>query len=64
MKMSNRWNRFIYHLWAPVYDAALEGLFRPGRARALASLALQPGERVLLVGVGTGADLAYLPPGV
>ena len=64
MKMSNRANRFIYRLWAPVYDAVLAGLFRPGRASAIASLALQPGERVLLVGVGTGADLGYLPAGV
>ena len=36
----------------------------PGRHRAIQLLALQPGERVLLVGVGTGANLTLLPPGV
>jgi phosphatidylethanolamine/phosphatidyl-N-methylethanolamine N-methyltransferase len=64
MKMTNRWNRFIYRLWAPVYDATVAHIFLPGRKRAVALLALQPGERVLLVGVGTGADLPLLPPGM
>jgi phosphatidylethanolamine/phosphatidyl-N-methylethanolamine N-methyltransferase len=64
MKMTNRWNRIIYRLWAPIYDAVMEGLFRPGRRRAMEILALRPGERVLLVGVGTGSDLLLLPPGV
>jgi phosphatidylethanolamine/phosphatidyl-N-methylethanolamine N-methyltransferase len=64
MKMTNRWNRFIYRLWAPVYDAVLNSFFMPGRKRAMEVLNLQPGERVLLVGVGTGADLPLLPQGV
>jgi phosphatidylethanolamine/phosphatidyl-N-methylethanolamine N-methyltransferase len=64
MKMTNRWNRFIYRLWAPVYDATLAGLFLPGRKQAMAYLDLQPGKRVLVVGVGTGADLMLLPAGV
>jgi phosphatidylethanolamine/phosphatidyl-N-methylethanolamine N-methyltransferase len=64
MKMTNRWNQFIYRLWAPVYDAAVGHFFLPGRTRAIALLNLQPGERVLLVGVGTGADLPLLPQGV
>lgn len=64
MKMTNHWNRFIYHLWAPIYDATLGHFFAPGRRRAIAALDLQAGERVLLVGVGTGADLPFLPPGV
>jgi ubiquinone/menaquinone biosynthesis C-methylase UbiE len=62
--MTNRWNRVVYRLWAPVYDATVSHLFMPGRRRAIQLLALQPGERVLLVGVGTGADLPFLPPGV
>jgi phosphatidylethanolamine/phosphatidyl-N-methylethanolamine N-methyltransferase len=63
MKMSNRWNRIIYRLWAPVYDSTVNHFFRPGRKWALEVLALQPGERVLLPGVGTGADLPLLPTG-
>ncbi len=64
MKMTNGWNRFIYRLWAPVYDATVGRFFLPGRKRAFDLLNLQPGERVLLVGVGTGADLPLLPEGV
>ena len=64
MKMTNRWNRFIYRLWAPIYDSTVDHFFMPGRKRALDLLNLQPGERVLLVGVGTGADLPLLPAGV
>ena len=64
MKMTNRWNRFIYRLWAPIYDSTVNHFFMPGRKRALDLLNLQPGERVLLVGVGTGADLPLLPAGV
>jgi phosphatidylethanolamine/phosphatidyl-N-methylethanolamine N-methyltransferase len=64
MKMTNRWNQFIYWLWAPIYDATVGNFFLPGRKRAMELLDLQPGERVLLVGVGTGADLPLLPEGV
>lgn len=64
MTMTNRWNQFIYRLWSPVYDAITGRLFLPGRKLALEMLALQPGEKVLLVGVGTGADLPLLPAGV
>ena len=64
MKMTNRWNRFIYRLWAPIYDSTVNLFFMPGRKRALDLLNLQPGECVLLVGVGTGADLPLLPAGV
>jgi len=64
MKMTNRRNRFIYRLWSPIYDVTVNHFFMPGRRRTLEILALQPGERVLLVGVGTGADLPLLPDGV
>jgi len=65
VKLTNRWNRFVYRLWSPIYDGLFDRLFAaPGRRRAMQLLALRPGERVLLVGVGTGADLPLLPAGV
>jgi ubiquinone/menaquinone biosynthesis C-methylase UbiE len=64
MKMTNSWNQFIYRLWAPVYDSTVNRIFLPGRKRALDLLDLQAGERLLIVGIGTGADLPLLPAGV
>jgi phosphatidylethanolamine/phosphatidyl-N-methylethanolamine N-methyltransferase len=64
MPLTNRWNQFIYHLWAPVYDRAFTRLFAGGRRQAMAALAAQPGERLLLAGIGTGADLPLLPAGM
>ncbi|OPZ75538.1 MAG: Demethylmenaquinone methyltransferase [Verrucomicrobia bacterium ADurb.Bin474] len=64
MKMNNRRNLLIYRMWAPIYDRVAGRFMCPGRSRAMAVLNLQPGDRVLLVGVGTGADLPLLPPGV
>lgn len=56
------WNRIRYTLWAPMYD--LVARFGRQRRRSIALLQLQPGERVLLVGAGTGADLPLIPEGV
>jgi phosphatidylethanolamine/phosphatidyl-N-methylethanolamine N-methyltransferase len=64
VKLTNHWNRIIYRLWAPIYDSTVNHVFQPGRKRALELLDLQPGEKVLLVGIGTGADLPFLPAGV
>lgn len=63
MKMTHRRNRITYALWAPFYDAVVARLYLRGRARAIDVLAPTPAERILLVGVGTGADLPLLPPG-
>jgi ubiquinone/menaquinone biosynthesis C-methylase UbiE len=64
MKMTNLHNLSAYRLWAPIYDATVNRIFIPGRKRALELLALQAGEKVLIVGVGTGADFPYLPRGL
>jgi ubiquinone/menaquinone biosynthesis C-methylase UbiE len=60
---TNTWNRLRYGFYAPGYD--LVGRRMDGaRRRSVDLLALAPGERVLLVGAGTGLDLPYLPPGL
>ncbi len=64
MKLTNPHNLIAYRRWAPIYDATVNRVFTPGRKRALTLLNLQPGDRVLIVGVGTGADFPYLPAGV
>lgn len=64
MQMNNRRNRIVYRLWAPVYDAVLERFFRDGRRRAMELVNLRAGERVCIIGIGTGSDLAYLRAGV
>lgn len=64
MRMSNTHNRWIYGLWAPPYDAVTERFFAPGQRRAMEVIDLRARESVCFVGVGTGTDLLYLPPGV
>ena len=60
---SNDWNRLRYTFWAPVYDL-VGSTFDPFRRRSLRLLDPRPGERLLLVGAGTGGDLPYVPAGV
>lgn len=62
--MDKERNRRIYRLWAPVYDAFFTRVFDRPRRRAIELLDLQPGERLLIPGIGTGLDLPYIPAGV
>jgi ubiquinone/menaquinone biosynthesis C-methylase UbiE len=59
---SNAWNRIRYTVIAPLYDRVAR--FDPARERSVGMLALRAGERVLIPGCGTGADLPFVPPGV
>jgi ubiquinone/menaquinone biosynthesis C-methylase UbiE len=60
---TNTWNRARYTLWAPLYD--IVGKRFDGRRRAsLKLLDLKAGERLLIVGAGTGGDLPFVPPDV
>lgn len=59
---TNAWNRLRYSFWAPVYDPIVRVLAR-ARLASLAGLDLRPGERVLIVGAGTGADLPHITEG-
>jgi phosphatidylethanolamine/phosphatidyl-N-methylethanolamine N-methyltransferase len=60
--MNNHWNQFIYRLWSPVYDSIFnKGPFLKARKRVFSSVPFQRGDKVLFVGVGTGADLELIP---
>ena len=59
---TNRWNRLRYSFWAPVYDPMIR-VFARQRRHSLRLLDPQPGERILIAGAGTGADLPDIPPG-
>ena len=61
MTTSTLWDRLRYTLYAPVYDPVVRRL-DAGRRRSLALADVQPDERVLIPGCGTGLDFRHLPP--
>jgi phosphatidylethanolamine/phosphatidyl-N-methylethanolamine N-methyltransferase len=68
--LSVLWPRILqsYYNWSYPHglwrDPSVGRFFFSGRKRAIDLLNVQPGQSVLLVGVGTGADLPLLPAGV
>ncbi len=64
MPSKNDRNRAIYQRLAVIYDLAarVPVIARP-RTRLFTLAGIQPGQRVLVVGVGTGQDLVHLPAG-
>lgn len=57
-------NLSIYRFYAPIYDLFFRPLTAGARQRAVQLLALQPGEKLLIPGAGTGLDLPLIPAGV
>ena len=59
------WNRLRYTVWAPAYDAIARAAgFDTARRLSIDRLRLTSGDRVLIVGAGTGLDLDFLPSNV
>lgn len=58
----NTWQRLRYTLWAPHYDRVTR--FHTERRHSIGLLALRPGERLVIIGCGTGADLPFVPEGI
>jgi ubiquinone/menaquinone biosynthesis C-methylase UbiE len=57
---TNLWNRARYTLLSPGYDLVAK-YFSRYRRISIGHAAIQPGEKVLLVGAGTGLDLEFIP---
>jgi phosphatidylethanolamine/phosphatidyl-N-methylethanolamine N-methyltransferase len=58
-------NRLRYTVWAPAYDAVVGAAgLNTARRLSIDRLRLASGNRVLIVGAGTGLDLDFLPPNV
>ena len=51
----------VYDKLANVYDLTFGPTLHPGRLQAIQRMDIQPGERVLEVGVGTGINLSLYP---
>src|SRR5688572_3134476 len=51
----------VYAKIAAVYDFTFGPTLHPGRLQAIQRMAIEPGDRVLEVGVGTGINLAMYP---
>ena len=59
------WNRLRYTVWAPAYDVIVRAAgFDTARRLSIERLRLNSGDRVLIVGAGTGLDLDFLPSNV
>ncbi|MGD6834524.1 class I SAM-dependent methyltransferase [Sutcliffiella halmapala] len=60
--MNNPWNKVIYKIWAPVYDKLFNsGSFLQARREIFQELPFEKCQKILFVGVGTGADLELIP---
>ena len=59
--VENHFVEGVYDKLAIVYDLFFGPTLHPGRFRAIRRMNIQPGERVLEVGVGTGINLELYP---
>jgi phosphatidylethanolamine/phosphatidyl-N-methylethanolamine N-methyltransferase len=59
--VENHFVEAVYDKLAKVYDLTFGPTLHPGRLQAIKRMNIQPGERVLEVGVGTGINLDLYP---
>lgn len=59
---NNTWNKIRYTIYTPIYDG-IAGIFKASRRKSIDALNIKEGDKVLIVGAGTGLDLEFLPAG-
>ena len=60
-KLNNSWNRMIYKVWSLIYDRIFNsGIFLKARKRVFDGMSFKGDQKILIVGVGTGADIELL----
>lgn len=59
--MKNSTNITKYRLLSPIYDLVFRNIFIKAREQAFTTLSIKANSKVLLVGVGTGEDLYFMP---
>jgi ubiquinone/menaquinone biosynthesis C-methylase UbiE len=57
---NNSWNKIRYTLYTPIYDV-IAGIFKASRKKCIDALNIKAGDKILIVGAGTGLDLEFLP---
>lgn len=57
---NNSWNKIRYTLYTPIYDV-IAGIFKASRKKSIDALNINAGDKILIVGAGTGLDLEFLP---
>ncbi len=59
--MNNHWNEIIYKFWSPIYDRFFNsGEFLESRKRIFQEETFTQNQKILFVGIGTGADLEQI----
>ncbi|WP_339269420.1 class I SAM-dependent methyltransferase [Paenibacillus sp. FSL W8-0187] len=59
--MNNNWNKIIYKIWSPIYDKIFNSsIFLQTRKQIFQETPFNNTQKILFVGVGTGADLELL----
>ncbi|AJE53575.1 MULTISPECIES: class I SAM-dependent methyltransferase [Paenibacillus] len=59
--MNNKWNKAVYKIWSPIYDKFFNsGSFLNSRKIIFQEKSFNSEQKILFVGVGTGADLELI----